>query len=272
MPIVRINDANDDRIQHYANLRSDARRGSSPESFVVEGRWCVQRFLDSSLSPLSLLVERSKEAEVATWVPSDVPVYSLPTTQIQDLVGFPFHRGVLACGRRPECLCASSLEFSARQLPLALAMLGVSELENVGSMIRTATAMGIEHLIIDPRTADPFSRRVIRVSMATVFTQQLYRLTDSLVQLVELQKQGIRTIVTTLDPAATPLDQFVPDRRPAILLVGNEAEGIDREIQETATDRVTIPMQLGTDSFNVAVAAAIFMYSIASRLSTDSPT
>ena len=268
---IRIKDLADSRLQNYANLRSASSRSHERDEFIVEGRWCVQRLLASRLRPLSLLIQESMEAEVETWVrearlAETTPVYSLPPEQIQKLVGFPFHRGVLACGARKNFDAAETLSFKVSQLPLALAMIGVSELENAGSMVRTAAALGIEHLLVGSKTADLFSRRAIRVSMGTVFSQKIYQLDQSSEELAMLEQRGIRTIATTLDKDATPIHEFVLDERPAILMVGNEAKGIDLDVQEMATDRVTIPMHGGTDSLNVAVAAAIFMHSLAGQM------
>jgi tRNA G18 (ribose-2'-O)-methylase SpoU len=100
--------------------------------------------------------------------------------------------------------------------------------------------------------------------MAAVLHQTLYSLDDPADQLKSLvDEQGYRTVVTTLGHAV-PLNQFAPDDRPMILVVGNEAEGVSAEVERAATDRVTIPMKLGTDSLNVAVATAIFLYQLAS--------
>ena len=149
----------------------------------------------------------------------------------------------------------------------SLAAVGVNQRENLGSMLRTAAALGIEQVLIGPRTADPYSRRTVRVSMASVLKLKLYSLEQPVAELQRLQDTGgVRTVVTTLSPDATALDQFVADDRACILVMGNEADGIDPEIEEIATDRVTIPMRLGTDSLNVSVAAAIFIYELSTRL------
>ena len=261
--IIEINEATDRRLRPYANLRSDIDRESDSDSFVVEGRWCVQRLIESRQTIRSIVVERGKEKEVAGWLTDATPLYSLPPEQIRQLVGFDFHRGVLASGRRPPLLSIDQLAFTKDLPAMALAVLGVTEKENLGSIIRTAAALGIENLLIGPKTADPYSRRVIRVSMATVFQQQLFALDGPETQLAELRRnRNIRTIVTTLDADATPLDELVRDDRDSILVVGNEAEGVDRSIQAIATDRVTIPMRPGTDSLNVSIAAAIVMYQL----------
>ncbi len=133
-------------------------------------------------------------------------------------------------------------------------------------MLRTSAALGIEKVLIGPLTADPYSRRTVRVSMGAVLKQRLYALKEPLAELSRLQSTGqVRTVVTTLSPEATPLDQFVTDDRAIILVMGGEAEGIDSAIEAMASDRVTIPMQLGTDSLNVSVAAAIFLYQLTSE-------
>ena len=89
-------------------------------------------------------------------------------------------------------------------------------------------------------------------------------------QLIAASPNSKGPFIDFLDPAATPLDRFIADdgalkSSPSILIVGNEADGVDPTIQEIATDRVTIPMHLGTDSLNVAVAAAVFMYELISH-------
>jgi tRNA G18 (ribose-2'-O)-methylase SpoU len=265
--IVSIDEPSDLRLACYADLRWDTKPGPDVDWFVVEGRFCVERLIESPLELLSILVARGKEAEAAAWLTDDTPVYSLPVEAIRSLVGYDFHRGILACGRRPIAASIDSLVFAEREPRLALAAVGVNERENLGSMMRTAAALGIKQVLIGPRTADPYSRRAVRVSMAAALKLRLIGLRQPVSELRRLQETGrFRTVVTTLSPDATTLDRFVADHRACILVMGNEADGIDPEIEEIATDRVTIPMGLGTDSLNVSVAAAIFMYELTARL------
>jgi tRNA G18 (ribose-2'-O)-methylase SpoU len=267
--IIQLDDPADQRLSSYANLKA-YRHESARSTFVTEGRLCVQRLLASNHAVDSILVERGKEIEFLAEVAESTPIYSLPTEQIKQLVGYNFHRGVLACGPRPRMLEISELSFQPGRSKMAIAVLGIVEHENLGSIIRTATALGIENILVGPGTVDPFSRRVIRVSMATIFKQHLFRLEHPESQLRELQRSNnLRTIVTTLSPGATELDQFVLDERNSVLVFGNEANGVAPEVQREATDRVTIPMQLGTDSLNVAIAAAIIMHDLVRRQAKD---
>lgn len=264
--IIEIDDAGDERLHAYANLRSDQHRSQDAQSYIVEGRWCVQRLIDSPQTIISALVERGKPAEIVDRLPAEIPVYSLPTEEIQSLVGFHFHRGVLACARRPQLKSIDDLKKDPRPPAVALAILGVNQYENVGSMIRTAAAMGVQHLLIGPKTADPFARRTVRVSMGSIFRQQLYQLDCPEEQLNELRRSmNYRTLATTLDPQATPLSRFACDDRNIILMVGSEESGLEPQLQLSASDRVTIPMQVGVDSLNVSIAAAIFLYQLIQR-------
>jgi tRNA G18 (ribose-2'-O)-methylase SpoU len=274
--ILSLDDPTDPRLACYADLRWDSNPGPESSWFIVEGRLCVQRLIESPLEVISVLVEAGKEQEVASWLGDSTPIYVLPAGCVRQLVGYDFHRGVLACGRRPMLLSSDSLSFSHSPTPLALAAIGVNQRENLGSMLRTAAALGIDQILVGGETADPFSRRTVRVSMAAVLKQTLYRLVSPARELQQLQATyGMRTFVTTLSPDATPLDQVVMDERPGILVMGNEANGIDQAIEAIASDRVTIPMRLGTDSMNVSVATAIFMYELTTGLRTrqrsDSP-
>ncbi len=256
--IIELNDPDAPGLACYADLRHAP---AQVDSFIVEGRWCVQRLIESRHEVLSVVVERGKESHVVNQLSDHTTVYSLPADQIRHLVGFDFHRGVLACGRRPVPHSIDQLRFGSELPALALAVLGVSEKENLGSMMRTSAALGVENVLIGPRTADPYSRRAVRVSMATALQLKFHSLDYPLEQLNELQaKRNLRTVVTTLDPAATPLHEFVPDKRESIVVVGNEATGVDPAVERIATDRVTIPLRMGTDSLNVSIAAAIVLY------------
>ena len=257
LPIERLDDL---RLAPYVNLRHAER---SAELFIAEGRLPVERLIASDYEVESLVVQQGHEEEFARQVSPSTPIYVLSRDRLRELVGFDFHRGVLACGRRRPFRSLDDLCWSAGDTPLALAIIGVTELENVGSLLRSAAGFGIRHVLIGPQTADPFSRRVIRVSMANVFSLQLYQLDHPVDQLQQLQQRlHVRAIATTLDRYATPLANFVADAHGAVLIVGNEASGLGQEILDCATDRMTIPMQPGIDSLNVAVAGAVFMYGL----------
>ena len=264
--VISLDDIGDPRLAAYVDLRHG--KGAGREStFIAEGRLIVRRLIASRYEVASILVQQGNEVEFAAMVPDQVPIYSLSASAIRELLGFDFHRGVMACGVRQPAISMNDFIVDAAG-EISLAAMGISEAENLGSMLRSAAAFGVDQILLGPRTMDPFARRTIRVSMATALKHRFYALNDPATQLAELARSGTRTIATTLDCDAMPLNRFQRDHRPMVLMLGNEAVGLDPAVQAAATDRVRIPMQLGTDSLNVSVAAAVFLYG----LTTTGPT
>mgnify|MGYP003670201804 CR=1 FL=1 len=261
--VIQATGIDDPRIAKYRDLRH-RELSKDGSHFVVEGNWVVRRLIESDYKIESILVQQHRSDEYAEIVPANVPIYTLSDADISQLIGFEFHRGVLACGVRPEIPTIDDFIALPTIPKLSVALLGVSEPENVGSIFRSAAALGIDHIFVDRKTIDPFHRRVIRVSMAAVFKHHLFRLDDPLADLQRLTTATtIRTIASTLQSPATRVKDVRVNDTPALLIVGNEASGIELAIQNFASDRVTIPMQLGTDSLNVAVATAILMHALA---------
>ena len=266
MPIISTTQADDQRLVQYRDLQGQSTDRLQRAHFIVEGRFCVQKLAQSRFAVQSAVVQQGRENEVAAWFPDATNVFVLSASEIRKLVGFDFHRGVLACGIRPDDLYIDGLLGTQLSLPIVMAACGVSDRDNLGSMIRTATALGVGHTIVDHRTVDPYSRRVIRTSMGTAFSQQIYHSRTPVQDLKTLAELGnFRTIATSLIADATPIADFSIDDRPMILIMGNESTGIDPAIQAMASDLVTIPMKMATDSMNVSVATAIFLYEL-SRL------
>jgi tRNA G18 (ribose-2'-O)-methylase SpoU len=135
---------------------------------------------------------------------------------------------------------------------------GLNDHENLGSIARSAVALGIDGLLLDPRCADPLYRRSVRVSMGHILTLPFAVLPDWPGGLATLHDAGYTTVALT--PAADAVDLPGLDprehRRTAVLL-GAEGPGLTPEAQQAATVRARIPMRPGVDSLGVAAAAAI---------------
>ncbi len=251
-PVAQIDDPDDLRLELYADIRH---RAAMPESryFIAEGRLVVGRLIDSDYELHSLLVERGRESEFAAMLPPAVPIYSVSKTHIRELVGFDFHRGVIGCGYRKPIrpfseFVAGGANFvsdsadsagSSDRATVALAAICVTEPSNLGGMLRTAAAFGINQVLLSPSTHDPLARRLIRTSMAATFKHNFYRLDDPTNQLPTLAEQyNCRTIATTLAADATPIDSFDAHDQKLVLLMGS-SEAFKRELYfcEQESDR-----------------------------------
>ena len=258
----RIDSIDDPRIAPYRNLRDRTLRGES--LFVTEGRVLTLRLLEGPFEAESVLVADEYAEEFARRTGDRVPLYVAPEPLLLEIVGFPFHRGVLGAGRRKAPLRPDELlarfDLAAR---LRLVVLPeVTKPENLGLVFRSAAAFGIDAVLLGQWSCDPLSRRALRVSMGGSLQAPWTRSDDILADLATLRSRWrVELAAAVLDPGAEPLAEVRwPDR--AAVLLGNETEGLRDRLLWLADRRVTIPMRPGVDSLNLGVAAGVFLYAM----------
>jgi tRNA G18 (ribose-2'-O)-methylase SpoU len=258
--IIRIESLDDSRVFHYRNMkeRELARLGGR---FIAEGEWVVRRLLESRYATESVFVIERKAEAIAAVVPEHVPVYVTTPDVMSQVVGFDFHNGVMAVGMRGPSPTVAEVVAGAREGPVTLAVCPqIEKTDNLGAIIRVAAAFGVTAMVLGERCCDPFYRQSVRVSMGAALKVQIVRSEDLRADLRRLKDEHrVELIATVLDEAAEPLEA-AGRRRGVALLFGNEGYGLDAEIVAMCDRRVTIPMAMGTDSLNVAVAAAVFLY------------
>ncbi len=259
MPRIDIADVDDPRINAYRELKGRTvwKQG---DSFIVEGTKTVARLLESDYELSSVLLIESRVDEWLPRLPEHVPCYVVPQPLGAALVGFNFHVGVVACARRREFPPLARV-VAPRERPLTLVVCPKCDNpENLGAIIRIASGFGVDALLLGPQCCDPFSRRVLRVSMGTALRMTFIESRRLAADLVMLRDTwGVELAATILDRTATPLHVARRSSRFA-LLFGNEDSGLDPELVALCRQRLTIPMAPGTDSLNVAVAAGIFLH------------
>jgi tRNA G18 (ribose-2'-O)-methylase SpoU len=261
--------------------------------FIAEGQKVVDRLIDSPFPIASILAEPAYADRYQQKVSTDVPIYVAARDLLEATIGFNFHRGILACGRRQTLTVIAPLLATtqtrrasegilaqpATSLPTIsphsqpairnsestiLICPDIQDPTNLGSLIRTAAALGCDGLVLGPRCADAFSRRVLRVSMGAALHLPIIESADLAADIRTLQASKFELIAAVLDATAEPLHQANRPQRLAILL-GNEAHGLTDEWLHLAHRRVTIPMHETVDSLNLTIAAAILLYHFTRR-------
>lgn len=258
--IQPVNSLDDPRIAAYRNLK-DHELDRLGQRFIAEGELVVRRLLASRFAPCveSLLLAAAQLEKIAPLIPAGVPAYVAGADVVNRIVGFRFHSGVMACGVRP---LLPTLVEQAERWPADVTLVVLPETTspaNLGSLLRACCAFGATGVLLGPNCCDPFYRQAIRVSMGAAFTIPLLGSDDLAGDLRWLGEHGIQRIATVLDERAEPLPAARRPQRIA-LLFGNEAQGLRPDILKLCDRRVTIPMQLGADSLNVASAAAVVLY------------
>ena len=260
-PIV---DLDDPRLAVYRHLKSTNETRDSGQ-FVVEGDKLFERLLDSDFPLASVLVSDRAGPLGLERVPDDVPVYLVPHERMELLVGFNFHRGVLASGLRKPWPKLDDVVNSAGDRTTLVVCPRIDNPENLGGILRIADVFGVLAVVTGARCPDPLSRRVLRVSMGSSLCVPVVAPEDLKSALLRLQNEHrFRLTATVLDPTAAPLEQFRRADRVAVLL-GSEGTGLDQEWVNLCDDLLTIPMRAGAESLNVAVAAGIILYHLTRR-------
>ena len=264
MPTVpnhhKIDSLDDPRVRAYQNLRDRTLRGES--IFIAEGQLLVERLLASRFPVESLLVLEHRLSEIAPFVPPEIPVYLAEESLVSQIIGYPFHYGLLAVGTRVETLqLEEQLQKNTDTHRCGWVVLpDVKDAENLGLIFRTAAALGIEGLLLGPRCCDPLSRRAMRLSMGAVLQLPYVRSKNLEADLAMMEDRfGFELFGTVLDENAINLSEVAWPKRSAILF-GNEYHGLSESLLGENVRRITIPMAPGVDSLNLSVSAGIFLY------------
>lgn len=261
MPLYRIESEDDPRLDPYRSLKTTNRSRRTGE-FVVEGEKLVERMLAVGWPVESILLA---EPVLERWkgkAPDSLDVYVASYPTVQSLVGFRFHRGALACSRRPASLGLDRLPLGDAGPTLLVVLVDVHDPENVGSILRTAWTLGAAGVLLTAGCADPYSRRVMRTSMGAALTLPVAVVDDLSGALSRLRDASFQLAASVVDPAATPLEAFASPERLALLL-GTEGGGLDPAAVAACDHRITIPMADDADSLNVAVAAGVLIHRLA---------
>lgn len=267
MPLIPLTDLNDPRLDPYRNLKLTNQTRTTGH-LIAEGHRVVRRLVDSDFAVESIVVSERRKHTIDDINPDRYQIYVIPEEVGTQLVGFEFHAGVLAAGKRRESPSISEwLPRNATGNELVVVCPRITDPDNLGTLMRLCVGFGVRALLLGPGSTDPYSRRVLRVSMGHAFFLPIIQTDDLAPHLIALrERHGFRFLATVLDETATPLDQFPfggsdeATRTHMGLFLGNEADGLDPEWVDFCHERVTIPMGPQADSLNVSVAAGIFLH------------
>jgi tRNA G18 (ribose-2'-O)-methylase SpoU len=260
--IIPVSSIGDPRISIYRNLKDRDLSREGTGRFIAEGELVVRRLLQSDFACESVLLATRRVEEIAPLVPAGVPIFAGPAEVVHEIVGFKFHAGVMAVGVRkpPVSIERLASRWTGDERVTLVVCPEISNTENLGSLIRIAAGFGATAMVLGQHCCDPFYRQSVRVSMGTIFRLPIVQSVDLVADLKVLgERWGVERIATVCQHDAEPLARAGRSRRIAVLF-GNEAQGLGPEYVGVCDRRVTIPMELGTDSLNVSVAAGIVIY------------
>ena len=269
--VIEITDFHAPELDPYARLtQNQLRNRLEPEKgiFIAESPKVIDRALDAGYEPVSLLMERRQITGPAAGILSrcgDAPVYTADRELLAALTGFELTRGVLCAFHRPAPRPVEELCRDARRVAV---LEGIVDSTNVGAIFRSAAALNMDAVLINPSCCDPLCRRAVRVSMGTVFQVPWGQLGDSPADWPEkgmdvLHALGFKTAAMALSDRSVSIDDEQLAREPKLAIVlGTEGDGLAAGTIASCDYTVKIPMSHGVDSLNVAAASAVAFWQL----------
>lgn len=266
-PIIEISDFFAPELDIYARLtEAQLLNKEFPEKgmFIAESPKVIGRALDAGYEPVSCLMEKrhidGEGKEILDRI-NNVPVFCAEADVLTQLTGFKLTRGMLCAMRRKPLPSVKELCENKNRIVILDKVMNPT---NVGAIIRSAAALGMDAVVLTPGCSDPLYRRAARVSMGTVFQiDWTFSKSDSL---QEIKALGFKTVAMALkDDSLSIKDPRLADEKKLAVIMGTEGDGLSDNTISDCDYTVKIPMYHGVDSLNVAAASAVAFYQLSNK-------
>ena len=272
--IIEITDKNDPALDLFRKSDGTLRMKQKPDEamFVAESAKVAMLAMDAGIEPVAFLMERKhiegQAAELLKRCPDNLIVYTGDRETLGDTVGYYPDRCIQCIMRRPKETDVRGILETASRIVIVEA---VTDTTNIGAVIRSAAALGMDAVLLTPTCCDPLNRRSVRVSMGTVFRLPWARIgekpedwPDAGIKL--LREYGFKTAALALrDDSVTPDDAALKAEEKLALILGTEGDGLTSGTIAGCDYTVRIPMNRGVDSLNVAAAGAVAFWELGKR-------
>jgi len=240
-------------LEIYSSLRESVFRKDG--SFIADSPKVVNLVLESGVEIKSMLATQEYYDEFSELLADkDIPIKYLTTKEeMKKIVGHKIHHNCMMHGIRPSDVSMDELGDEVLMLD------GITSAENVGSIVRSCAALGVDSLVFASQTPHPFNRRALRVSMGYSTHIRTHVHKDIKRSIQEFKAKGYRVFAAEVATGATMLSEVRTPKK-WVLIMGHEGRGIADEILTLCDEVVTIEMQRSVKSFNVGVAASLMMY------------
>lgn len=265
--IIEITDFMDPRLDVYARLTEvQLLNNEFPEKglFIAESPKVIERALDAGYEPVSCLMEKGRidgENKHILERMKNVPVFCAEFDILTQLTGFKLTRGMLCAMKRKPLVKASELCKNKSRIVILDKVMNPT---NVGAIIRSAAALGMDAVLLTKGCSNPLYRRAARVSMGTVFQIDWTFLQND--NLNEIKALGFKTVAMALrDDSISIDDPKLADEEKLAVVMGTEGDGLSDKTIADCDYTVKIPMYHGVDSLNVAAASAVAFYQLGNK-------
>ncbi len=255
MNFITINDINIPDLKIYHQFRDNA--FTADQSFVADSPKVVNLLLETDITVRSILATQEYYEEFEHLIKDkNIPqLFVASKVLMQEIVGHKIHHNVMMHGTRPAQTPLNELDDHIIMLD------EISSTQNIGSIARSAAALGINSYLLPTHGPHPYSRRALRVSMGHISMLKTHLYDDIFKTIQILKSNGYHIYAAEVIPDSTSLSNVkVTDKW--VLLMGHEGSGISQDILDICDEVLTIEMAEGVKSLNVGIAASIIMYQL----------
>ncbi len=256
------NNPSQEKTSPFANLKLPREEGM----FIAESEKVVVQLLESEIEITSLYLtqEHFNEQQARLEVheqSAEAEILITPKSEMEGIVGYSLHQGILASAKIPTERTLEELIATSTKPQLFVILDEIADAENMGTLYRTALALGVTAIIIDGKSNSPWLRRSLRVGIGAAFHLPTVTVPSLVDAISSLESQNIQVYAATLGENAQPLWECELQNDAAIIF-GSEGHGIRKEVIEASSGEVIIPMANDVDSLNVGVAQGMVLYEV----------
>ena len=259
LELIEVENLNIESLNIYSQLRD--KNFTEDNSFIADSPKVVNILLQTELRVKSILATAEYYEEFAyLLINKEIPrLYVAKKSLMQTIVGHKIHHNCMMHGIRPKEALLDDLGDNIIMLD------AITSSENIGSIARSASALGVNSYLVSNSSPHPYARRALRVSMGYVSRLNVHIYDDIFVTLKRLKENGYKIFAAEVTDSSILLREVeIPKKW--VLLMGHEGKGLSSEVLEECDEVVQIEMQSGVKSFNVGVASSIMMYQFKNRV------
>ncbi len=251
-----ISSKDNDFIKHIKKLKDKKYRDESNE-YIIEGVKLIEEAVKEKAKIKKIIIceDTTRTYEIPTHVMYEIAKYECiyVTDKIfASITQVTNPQGIMAIVEKGDL--NAQIDYTQ---DIIVVLDDIQDPGNLGTILRTVDSVGLNQIIVSKETADAFNPKVVRSTMGAIFRVKIIEVENLVQAIKEIRKHHFKLMVTSLQTENSIYDiQF----NKKIIVIGNEANGVSKEIQDMTDEKVKIPMLGKTESLNASVATGIVLY------------
>lgn len=251
-----ITSKDNESIKHIRKLKEKKYRDEYNE-YIIEGIKLIKEaiFEKAKIKTIVVCDDYAKAEDIEQELLYDIAKYNciyVDSKVFASITDVQKPQGILAILEKNKG--EETIDFSQEVI---VALDDVQDPGNIGTILRTIDSCGLNQIILSKKSADVYNPKVVRSTMGAILRVNIVETEDLSKTLKDIKKHKFNIVVTSLQ---TDKSMYDIDYKKKVIVIGNESNGVSKEIQDLADTKIKIPMLGRTESLNAAVATSVVLY------------